>query len=180
MRSRAAAASFPAKQESSLTRGRLYPDDFGYESHVYETRRQSKLWHGPATFLAVWLAMAVAGMTPFLVSSPVVSLLIYAALLAAYARWTEAGRRSTLAYFLAGLFPPLDCFVLLTPLLPHLEPSFFQNGGALVFVGISVGFQTHGGADTPIEAYLPLMWMNLLLPIVAVIGVRGFLRYRRG
>jgi hypothetical protein len=135
------------------------------------------------TIGAVWIAMTVAGMALVLVPSspggPLASLLVYTVLLAAYARWTGTGRRSVGAYFLAGFFPPLVCFFLLIPLLPHLEPSFFQNGGAIIFVGLGVGFQTGGGADTPIEAYLPLMWMNLLLPIAAVVGARGFVRYRR-
>ena len=144
-----------------------------------ETKR-SKLWYGLTTFGAVWVAMAVAGMVPWLTSSPMASLLVYTTLIAVYARWTEAGRRSAVAYFLAGFFPPLVCFFfLMLPLLPRLPPSFYENGGAFVFVGLNVGFQTHGGADTPLEAYLPLMWLDLLVPIALVIGVRGFLRYHR-
>jgi hypothetical protein len=140
------------------------------------------LKHGLTTIGAVWLAMAVAGMVPMLVPSrpgEVASLLVYIALLAAYARWTEAGRRSAGAYFIGAFFSPMMCFYLLVPLLPRLPTSFFENGGAIVFVGLGVGFQSHGGADTPIEAYLPLMLLNILLPIVAVVGARGFVRYRR-
>jgi hypothetical protein len=137
---------------------------------------------GLTTIGAVWLAMFVASMSFFV--SPgrggeLGSLLVYTALLAAYARWTGPGRRSAGTYFLAALFPPLVCFVILTPLLPHLPPSFLENGGAVVFVGLGVGIQAHGGPDMPIEGYLPLMWLNLLLPIVAVLGVRGLVRYRR-
>jgi len=132
------------------------------------------------TFGAAWIAMAITALVPWLNSSPVASLLVYTGLLAGYAGWTEAGRRSAVAYFLAGFFPPLVCFFLLTPFLPRMEPSFFDNGFTILFfVGLGVGFQTHGGPDTPIEAYLPLMWANLLLPIAAVIGGRAFLRYLR-
>jgi uncharacterized membrane protein SirB2 len=136
------------------------------------------------TIGAVWLAMAIAAFLAELASSSLggqlASLLAYICLVAAYMRWTGPGRRSSLPYFLAGLFPPLICFVLLTPLLPHLEPSFFENGGMLVFVGIGVGIQSGGGGpDASLEAYLPLMWLNLLLPIALLIGGRAFLRYRR-
>jgi hypothetical protein len=143
----------------------------------------SRIRDGLVTIAAVWLAMAVAGSVPLWVPSrsggSLVSLLVYTVLLAAYARSTGPGRRSAGAYFLAGFFPPLVCFILLTPLLPHLDSSFFLSGGSLVFIGLTVGFQASGAADTPIEAYLPLMWLNLLLPIVLVVGGRGFIRYHR-
>jgi hypothetical protein len=150
---------------------------------MHDTKRPLRIRDSLTTIGAVWVAMAVAGMVPLLVpwssGGEVGTLLVYTALLATYARWTGVGRRSVGAYFLAGLFPPLICFVLLTPLLPHPGPSFFQNGGAVVFVGLGVGIQTHGGADTPVEAYLPLMWLNLLLPIAVVIGGRALVRWHR-
>jgi len=148
-----------------------------------DAKRHSKLWHGPITFGAVWLFIFIATLARWPVRSEpggaIATLLAYTVLIVAYARWTEAGRRSTVAYFLAGFFPPLICFSLLTPVLPSLPPSFFQNGGAIVFVGLGVGFPVHGGPDTPLEAYLPLMWLNLLLPILIVIGGRAFVRHHR-
>jgi len=150
---------------------------------MYGATLLPKLGHGLLTFGAVWLAMLVAGMVQVVVTSQpggaVASLLVYTALLAAYARWTKPGRRSTIAYFIGAFFSPLMCFFLLVPLLPRLPTSFFENGGDIVFVGLGVGFPTHGGADTPMEAYLPLMLLNLLLPIAAVLCARAFVRYHR-
>jgi hypothetical protein len=150
---------------------------------MYGANRRWSIRDGLMTVAAVWLAMSVAGFAAVLVpSSPartLVSLLVYTALLAAYARWTRTGRRSAGTYFLAGLFPPLICFIILTLLLPHSGAAFFEYADIVLFAGLNIGFQFHGGADTPLEAYLPLMYLNILLPIVAVVGVRGFVRYHR-
>ena len=61
----------------------------------------------------------------------------------------------------------------------EVPPSFFDNGGDALFAGANVGYQFSGGADTPLDAYLPLWFLNTLGPIVVVIGARGFIRYHR-
>jgi hypothetical protein len=149
---------------------------------MYSAKRHLHLGYGLTTFAAVWLAMAVAEMTMRVVhpglGSAAASLLVYAALIAAYARWTESGRRSTAAYLLAGCFPPFVCSVLLVALL-QVPSSSFENGGAIAWTGVGVGFQPHGGPDMPIEGYLIPMWLNLLVPMVAILGGRAAFRYAR-
>ena len=148
---------------------------------MYDAARRPKLMYSLATIGAVWLFATAAGVLPGLfpwnAGAQMASLLLYTTLLAGYARWTEAGRRSAGAYFLGGFLVPVICIALLVALDPVGPDSFFAQGGEAVFAGLNVGFQFHGGADTPLEAYLPLMWANLLLSIAAVIGGRSFVRY---
>jgi len=151
---------------------------------MYRTEPGPSLRQRLATIGFVWVAASLAGMLPGLFSRNAVaqaaSLGIYTVLLAAYARWTEAGRRSSGAYFLAGLLLPIACFALLVLLpLPADPASFLWSGFEAIFAGLDIGFQAHGGPDTPLEFYLPLMWLNLLLPIAAVVGGRSFVRYHR-
>jgi hypothetical protein len=145
---------------------------------------RAKLTDGLITIGAVWLALTAGGIIagplhgrP--VAAPVLSLLLYFALLAAFARWTGPGRRSVGAYLLAGFLYPIAWVTLLITLIGVLPHSFFDNGGDLILAGFNVGYQFQGGADTPFEAYLPLMWLDIFVPIVAVVGTRAFLRYHR-
>jgi hypothetical protein len=130
---------------------------------------------------AVWSALTfaglVAGLQPWRAAQPIFSLLIYAASLAAYARWTGPGRRSVGAYFIAGLLFPV-AFVAGLILIFRItdDPGWML---VPIFAGASVGFQFHGGADTPLDAYLPLIWLNVMLPIALVIGARSVIRYGR-
>lgn len=148
-----------------------------------ERGRAARIKDGLITIGAVWLALTVAGIVAALLFRPSaevpVSLLLYLLLLAAYARWTGPGRRSAGAYFLGGFLYPIICFALLIALIGLVPHSFFDKGGDFLFAGANVGFQFSGGPDTPLEAYLPLMFLNLLLPIALVVGVRGFVRYHR-
>jgi len=148
-----------------------------------ERGRYAKLRDGLITIGAVWLSLTVAGVVagllPWRSAAPATSLLLYLALLAAYARWTGPGRRSAGAYFLAGFLYPIASFAALIALIGVLPFSFFDNGGDALFAGANVGYQFRGGADTPLDAYLPLWFLNTLGPIAVVIGVRGFIRYHR-
>jgi hypothetical protein len=150
---------------------------------MYSAKRHWNIRDSLTTFGAVWLALTFAGgmawALPWPSAAPAISLFIYAALLAGYARWAEPGRRSGGAFFLAGFLLPIVCIALLIILpVPAPESSLFHYWEA-IFVGLNVGFQVHGGPHTPPEAFLPLMWINLLLPIVAIVGGRAFVRYHR-
>jgi hypothetical protein len=150
---------------------------------MYGADRHWNIRDSLTTFGAVWLALTLAGgmawSLPWPRIAPALSLLIYAVLLAAYARWTGPGRRSASAYFLGALLLPIVCIALLIILPVPAPESFLVHCWELIFDGFNVGFQFHGGPDTPFDAYVPLMYLNILLPIVAVIGGRAFVRYHR-
>jgi hypothetical protein len=150
---------------------------------MYDAKRPARIRDSLTTIGAVWLAASIGGMVPSLspwsAGGQAASLLIYTLLLAMYARWTKTGRRSTAAYFVAGLILPVFVFALFLFLLSSVPHSFLDNGGLFLFSALGVGFQVHGGPDTPLEAYVPMTYLNIFLPIFAVIGGRAFLRYHR-
>jgi hypothetical protein len=124
---------------------------------------------------AIYVAIAGAGAVGVLLFAaglaPVGSLLTYAVLLALYVFATAPGRRTAgPVYLLVGCIYPvvaLAVFIFTLGASPMLRMA-----AGLVCAGIGIGFQFSGGADTPLEAYLPLIYANILGPILLVLLAR--------
>ena len=131
----------------------------------------SKLRDALLTVPAVWLCFILAGFSVVRLQpgtiGTILSVAICVVLLFAWGYWTGPGRRTALPVFLlASLLYPIFCTAVLLTLPLDLTMGPLQWLG----VGMLVGYQPGGGADTPIEFYIIPMLVNMLIPI-AFMGV---------
>lgn len=141
-----------------------------------------RLAHACATILAVWLALILAAASIAWVpdessATALLSIAVYMALLVIVAFRLGFGRRTPAWVFLLGgiLYP-----FTLPPILLVVEalgrPDALLTAAFVFAAGLGIGFQSGGGGpDTPFEAYL-LSWMlNLLVPMILVLGARALI-----
>lgn len=137
------------------------------------------------TIAAVWLALAVAGMSIAWLSDSLpaaaISLGVYILLLALYAFVTGPGRRTPLpAYLIGGILYPVMAVALLLLLVSLEPPEPVFDIISMIGAGLNVGFGPSAGPDAPIEFYLPYWALNLLVPIIIVVGARNLIGRRSG
>ena len=126
---------------------------------------------------AVWLALAIAGISIGWLRASLlataISFTVYVLLLGLYSFGTGPGRRAPLSvYLIAGILYPVVAIALLILLVSLETPDAVLNLFSIAGAGLRVGFEQAGGPDTPLEFYVPLWGLNLLAPIVIVIGAR--------
>jgi hypothetical protein len=142
-----------------------------------EETRGSKLRSALVTIFAVWVILILAGLSGAglqpSIGGGTISIAVCIGLLFAWGQWTAPGRRTILGvYLLAGLLYPV---MLLTLLFTASSPSDLRPY-AWLGAGLNVGFQPHGGADTPFEFYVVPMVLNLIGPILVMGTLRAWLR----
>jgi len=131
---------------------------------------------GLATIGAIYIALAAAGMVGVLLFraglAPVASLAAYTVLLGVYAFLTGPGRRTAapVYLFIGFVYPVIGIGVLIYSIG---APAAVLEAAGVLFAGIGIGFQQGGGPDTPLEAYLPLIYANILVPILLVLLARA-------
>lgn len=145
-----------------------------------------RLAYAFATIAAVWLALILSALSIAWLqlrppASAPLSIAVYLALLAVIAFRSGFGRRTPAFVFLLGAFLyPFAFALILFAVAAVGEPDTLLTAAFIFAAGLGIGFQAGGGPDTPFEAYLLPWLLNLLVPMILVLGARGILRRSGG